>query len=329
MLSRDSQAAPRRSAPRRPGLLALALAGACTPRPDPPAIEARPAPAPAPAPREPFTPVPEARELTISRTQCYGPCPDYTAIVGADGSVWYFGRAFAPRIGLHTGRVAPRAVHAVFRRALDSGYFEVDDEYSEPVTDHATVFTSVALGRRAWVRDYARAAPPAVLELEDTIDALVAGTEWDATPAVEPAPAHACADLGRALAQRCRAYLELRGPRADCPYFFHLLGALWEQEHTEGERSAQCAAYLRSLAQTPTPPADDARLQLGPHCTRWAAGVPQACLAALRGGDPHAPACDRIDRAIASFRRFARPIDGDAAAGLRAAEDWCEFRLSR
>lgn len=313
-----------------PALLSAALLVtlACTARPDP--VEAPPPPPPAtpalPLLTGPFEPVPGARELAISRTTCYGTCPDYTAIIDAYGHVWYFGREFAPRRGLHTGRVAPRAVHAVFRHALDSGYLELDDEFRESITDHPTRYTSVALDRRAWVRNYGSIAPPAVTELEAAIDALIAATVWDAQPAVPPAPAHACADLARALAQRCRAYLELRGPRSDCPYFLDHLSRLSASQHSDAERAVQCAAYLRSLAATPNPTAVEPRPKLGRHCTRWAAKNPDACLSALRAGEPHAAPCYRIADEIARMRDYLRPLDIEPDLGPRMLENWCEFR---
>lgn len=306
--------------------LALVAASGCGPLPD----DGRPAPVAAPAihaPPAPLVPVPGARELTILRTPCFGDCPEFTAIVDARGQVLYHGRSFVPRLGLHTGRVAPEAVHAVIRRAIEGGYLEVADDHRADMTDQATVYTSVALERRAWVRDYGQAAPPAVLELEAAIDGLLAGTVWDVTPAVEPEARDACAELARALAQRCRAYLELRGPREDCPYQFAVLDSLPDGRRGDGERATLCAGYLRSLARTPAPSAAVAPPRLGPACASWVERSPGACLAALRAGDPDNAACAKIADAIARFRTRSRPVDGDVDAGLQLAEDWCEFRL--
>ncbi|HEY8376174.1 MAG TPA: hypothetical protein VIK91_06780 [Nannocystis sp.] len=143
-----------------------------------------------------------------------------------------------------------------------------------------------------------------------------------------PAASEPARPLTRSSGQRCRAYLELRAPPSDCPYFLDHLSPLWTSKHTDAERALQCAAYLRSLAATPNPTDVEPRPPLGRHCTRWVTTYPQACLTALRAGEPHARACDRIADNLADLRAIMRSPDIDPDLVSDMQEFWCGFRLT-
>ncbi len=266
-----------------PGMRAVfvgVMLAACTPAASTPEPSERKAEA-APEPEaKPIRMRVETGELVLRRTHCYGDCPSYTVLVDADGLVFYHGRDFAERRGLHTGTVALADVQELFGLALDGGYFDTEHMYEEKITDHATIYTSVlADGRRHWVRNYAKAAPEIVLEVELGIDALLAKTQWHATPRREPLEAgEACRDLGRAIQQRCGDVLRVRATGGDCGYWFVVWDELGEHSSAEPHTPERCARHLRSLASAPAPALTPQReLAIGPECGAWVDLLARRC----------------------------------------------------
>ena len=82
--------------------------------------------------------------------------------------------------GVHTGKVPKEKFDEVVKFVLDHGFLNLKDGYSEPVTDNATVITTVvAGGEKKTVRDYAHAGPKELAEVARKIDSLLAEVKWD------------------------------------------------------------------------------------------------------------------------------------------------------
>ena len=131
-----------------------------------------------PAPGGPAGQLPDAPApvITLTRTPCFGTCPDYTVSIAADGTVTYSGNTNVKVTGDQTWKIDPAAVRGLVREMQDAGYFELQDEYTSMMTDHPTVYTSLTVGDRTKkVKDYI-AGPPRLKEIEARIDE-VAGTK--------------------------------------------------------------------------------------------------------------------------------------------------------
>ena len=114
--------------------------------------------------------------ITLQRTPCFGFCPSYKVSLREDGTVTYEGEQHVKVAGTQTWKIDPAAVRALAKEMIDAGYFELQDEYRAMVTDHPTVYTSLAAGGRTKkVMNYV-AGPQKLKDLEARID-QVAGTQ--------------------------------------------------------------------------------------------------------------------------------------------------------
>jgi len=112
----------------------------------------------------------EPLEITLQRTGCFGTCPDYTVTVNGDGTVVYTGRYFVKTPGQHTWTIEPAAARALAREMEAAGFFELRDEYTSPMTDNPTTFTTLRIGSRTKkVKDYVT-GPPKLKDIEARID---------------------------------------------------------------------------------------------------------------------------------------------------------------
>jgi Domain of unknown function (DUF6438)/Ankyrin repeats (3 copies) len=108
--------------------------------------------------------------ITMARTACFGTCPAYTVTLRADASVSYEGTAHVRVSGAHRWTIDPIAVLALARDIEKAGFFEMNDEYTAPVTDLPRTTVTVVMGARAkTVKDY-YGAPAALKQIEAQID---------------------------------------------------------------------------------------------------------------------------------------------------------------
>lgn len=122
-------------------------------------------------------------EIGIERTGCFGRCPIYTFIIRSDGSVRYNGLKFVARKGVFTGQVSIWYFHQLSEFIHDSGYMELKDSYSKPVTDLATVYTTVVInGNRKVISHYANAGSSTLWAVEQLIDKLLPEVLWHSAP---------------------------------------------------------------------------------------------------------------------------------------------------
>lgn len=129
---------------------------------------------------EPADALKRVTEIGIEHTPCYGTCPVYTAVFAADGTVRYTGEEHVDRMGKHTGKVPKEKFEELAKLILDSGFLGLKDDYSEKITDQASVIATVtAGGERKSVRDYGHAGPKELADVERRIDALLAEVKWD------------------------------------------------------------------------------------------------------------------------------------------------------
>ena len=110
--------------------------------------------------------------ISLERTPCFGSCPAYTVELREDGSVTYTGGSSVRVAGVHRWKIDAAAVRALARDMEKAGFFEMKDEYTAPMTDMPTTFTTLTVGSRTKkIRDYF-SGPPALREIEAKIDAV-------------------------------------------------------------------------------------------------------------------------------------------------------------
>ncbi|HEX7359593.1 MAG TPA: ankyrin repeat domain-containing protein [Bryobacteraceae bacterium] len=136
------------------------------------------------SPRVPFPAIRDWGSLRVwlTRTGCYGFCPEYSVEIRGTGEVLFDGKQNVLMLGHHHGRISAAALGdllAAFRRA---DYFSLKDEYVAMITDNSTTTTSIEFdGHKKSVKDYvgfAAGMPEIVTELENKIDQLAGTDKW-------------------------------------------------------------------------------------------------------------------------------------------------------
>lgn len=121
-------------------------------------------------------------EVTLSRSVCFGFCPDYTVTITGDGEVRYSGRHFVNVMGEARASISRDDVQALLARFDAIGFERLRDEYRAQVTDSPTyVVTLTRHGRTKRLVDYVGVAvgmPESVRALEDEIDRVAGASRW-------------------------------------------------------------------------------------------------------------------------------------------------------
>ncbi len=121
-------------------------------------------------------------EITLSRSVCFGVCPDYSVTITGEGEVRYAGRHFVNVVGEARATIAPAQVQALLARFDAIGFERLRDEYRASVTDNpTTIVTLTRGGRTKRVVDYVGVAagmPESVRALQDEIDRVAGSARW-------------------------------------------------------------------------------------------------------------------------------------------------------
>jgi hypothetical protein len=132
----------------------------------------------------PVAAAPAIHRVTLERTPCFGSCPDYVVVLGADGAATYHGGRFAPRHGDFRSSVPAADFARLASRLGELGFFAMDSAYTQNVTDLPTFTLTVATsaGGHA-VMCYGFGCPPAFHQLTALVDSVADGLSWDSLPA--------------------------------------------------------------------------------------------------------------------------------------------------
>src|SRR5690606_17692447 len=94
-------------------------------------------------------------EISMTRTPCFGFCPDYTVTISGYGHVVYEGRRFVNVVGRAEAHIAPAQVQELLARFDAIGFDELHNAYRAGVTDlPSTTIPLIRDGRSKSVLDY-------------------------------------------------------------------------------------------------------------------------------------------------------------------------------
>jgi hypothetical protein len=140
-------------------------------------------------------PMPEIRDwnslrMTLSRTGCFGSCPQYDLVVHGSGAVEYTGEMYVKYCGEWRGTIALSSVHELVGEFRAADYFTLYPEYTWGATDLPTFTTSISFDNvHKKVTDYGGqevGMPESVHHLENTIDRLAGPGQWVTRKKVKP-----------------------------------------------------------------------------------------------------------------------------------------------
>src|ERR1700761_4785206 len=124
----------------------------------------------------------QSLKITLERGPCFGSCPDYRLEIGGDGGLRYEGRHFVAIPGVHTGRIDPGKVRALYDQFRQADFFWLLDNYRASITDFPAFTIAISFdGQSKAVTDYAGTAigmPAQVRALEATVDAAADTARW-------------------------------------------------------------------------------------------------------------------------------------------------------
>lgn len=123
------------------------------------------------------------REVTLTRSACFGTCPVYSVVYRRDGSVEYRGEQHVDHLGLRTGRLSVGDFAELSRFLEQSGFSTLDEWYRVGRTDMPTVtVTATSLdGRSKSVSEYGPSGPPRLWAIHRVIDGLLTEVQWSTT----------------------------------------------------------------------------------------------------------------------------------------------------
>jgi hypothetical protein len=132
------------------------------------------------------TPDEKTLVMTMSRSTCFGTCPDYNVSLYEDGTLEYEGRRFVKVTGSRKKTLDSATVQRVRQAIVDSGIQQLEPDCCgcQEWTDSPTVVISMMTdGQRKTVYHYhgCTKAPDWLGKLEDRLDSLLGTDEFVGT----------------------------------------------------------------------------------------------------------------------------------------------------
>jgi hypothetical protein len=119
--------------------------------------------------------------IALTRTVCFGGCPDYTVTVTNTSAV-FEGHGVVEPAGRQVGNVDPAAVRKLAEEFVAADFYSMDPEYDVKAFDEPAYTISIEIdGRRKVLRDCAGALvgmPAVITELEDDVDKVAQTDRW-------------------------------------------------------------------------------------------------------------------------------------------------------
>lgn len=130
--------------------------------------------------------------IALERTACFGKCPTYRVTIDSRGSITWQGHDYVDQPGSTTVLGDAKKARELAEMILGSCFFDMKDEYRQPVTDHPWANTTVTIGNRTkTIRHYLGdedsngesvdgvcSAPTALTRIENKIDEVTNTARW-------------------------------------------------------------------------------------------------------------------------------------------------------
>lgn len=120
-------------------------------------------------------------EITLERMGCFhGTCPVYQVSLRKDGTATYTGKKYVERIGQYRGKIYTHQFERLARWLELQGYFKLQKNYAEGMSDAEESITSVVRGdiRKTVYTRNTEDHPIELWGINAAIDDVVAHIEW-------------------------------------------------------------------------------------------------------------------------------------------------------
>lgn len=117
--------------------------------------------------------------VELSRSSCFGRCPDYRVRIYRTGRVEWEGRRNVEKIGESENQAEMTATAAIFTQTQSSEFWAACDSYRRRVTDNPTYIVTTNIGGETKsIADYTQGGPNWVRGLMQKIDEAAGSKKW-------------------------------------------------------------------------------------------------------------------------------------------------------
>lgn len=119
-------------------------------------------------------PARKIKEVTFSRTPCYGTCPIYKVTLKSDGTLTYVGERFVDRAGTYTATFWARDLERLSSLLDQVGFWNMKVRYTASATDlPSQILTVVSDKGSKTVNEYGASGPAALWAVQTIIDGIL------------------------------------------------------------------------------------------------------------------------------------------------------------
>jgi hypothetical protein len=120
--------------------------------------------------------------MGLTRTYCYGACPEYMVSIAGDGAVTWIGKNNVFVVGKHRAQISPAAAKKLFDSFRDADFLSVKPKDSPPIIDAPSRIVTLSFAgktrRIAEIDDRPDGLPDTVRDLAQQIDDTAQTQRW-------------------------------------------------------------------------------------------------------------------------------------------------------
>lgn len=126
-------------------------------------------------------PLDDSTVISLTRTMCFGWCPDYVVRIFGSGRVEYRGSTYVCIFGAQSAVADPREVRRLVEAMIGTGFFGYTWKPGQYWTDNPTVTSTLTHGGQSYVlRHYHgdEGSPKWLFDMENEIDRVAGTARW-------------------------------------------------------------------------------------------------------------------------------------------------------
>jgi hypothetical protein len=126
-------------------------------------------------------PLDDSTVISLTRTMCFGWCPEYTVRIFGSGRVEYVGTGYVCTYGAQAATADPREVRRLAEAMIEAGYFDYEWKQGPFSTDNPTANSSLRHAGRSYALCHYhgdQGAPRWLHAMEDEIDRVAGTARW-------------------------------------------------------------------------------------------------------------------------------------------------------
>lgn len=127
------------------------------------------------------TPLDDSTVISLTRTTCFGYCPEYVVRIFGSGRVEYRGSTYVCIFGAQTANADPREVRRLVEAMIGTGFFGYTWTRGSYWTDNPTVTSVLTHGGQSYALGHYHGderSPKWLFDMENEIDRVAGTAQW-------------------------------------------------------------------------------------------------------------------------------------------------------